>query len=82
MKTKTYKKVYLACEKVHNYEEEHISFTNPSDVADYVRKQIGDRIRVNEFFYAMFFDVKRHIISYSLISIGGTTATIVEPKIV
>jgi DNA repair protein RadC len=82
MQTKTYKKVYLACEKVHNYEEEPISFTNPSDVADYVRRQIGDRIGVNEFFYAMFFDAKRHIISYSLISIGGTTATVVEPKIV
>lgn len=82
MQTKTYKKVYLACEKVHSYEKEPPSLTNPSEVADYVREQIGDRIRINEFFYALFFDTQRKIISYSLISIGGTAATVVEPKIV
>ena len=82
MQTKTYKKVYLACEKVHNYAEEPVNIASPQEVADYVRNQLGDRISINEFFYAMFFDTARNLISYSLVSIGGATATVVEPKFI
>jgi DNA repair protein RadC len=56
--------------------------TRSSDVVDYLREAIGHHLDVREVFISLYLNRANKIIGHTVISMGGLSATIVDPKLV
>lgn len=56
--------------------------TNKKEFADLVRRIIGHRVELNEFFVTIYLTSANRPIAYTIFSIGGTDATTVDTKLI
>ena len=60
---------------------EKVKVTSSTDAAKYLRPLYED-IDLRERFYALYLNRQNRIIGHSLISMGGVTGTVVDPKLI
>ncbi len=61
---------------------ERISITSSSDAEQLFRKIWKQPIELKECFYALFLNRANKVLGYQLISIGGVSGTVVDPKVI
>lgn len=52
---------------------------DPHTAADFLREIWNDCLHIKESFYVVLLDNSKNVTGYSMISMGGSTATIVDP---
>lgn len=61
---------------------ERIKISNSQDAYNLFREIWSDQIELREEFVALFLNRANHVIGWFRVSIGGTTGTVVDPKII
>jgi DNA repair protein RadC len=61
---------------------ERIKITNSKDAYNLFREIWSDQIELREEFLALFLNRANHVIGWHLVSVGGTSGTVVDPKII
>ena len=62
-------------------ESERVKISSSSNVVRLFRKLWSSQIEIKEEFYVLLLDRANHVLGYHVLSQGGTSATVVDPKI-
>lgn len=77
---KQYKIYELVADVVENYEGEKLA--QPKRIAEFMRPFFGKKINAIEQTYAIFLDVGLNPLGVLMISQGGVSSTVVDPKLI
>lgn len=68
--------------KYRNQISENKKILSSDDAVNYLREVVGDHQNVREVFIALYLNAQHKIIGHFVVSMGGITATVVDPKMV